>query len=64
MFWVRLVFRIIFWSAVVVLVSAVYQRGLDNTIRDLEQWGGDLKRVWWQEYRRWEGVGNSGSRYR
>ncbi|KAH8662896.1 hypothetical protein BGZ60DRAFT_76754 [Tricladium varicosporioides] len=58
MWWFRLVMRLMFWGAVVVLVSVVWQRGVGRTVQDLVGWGEELRGVWWQEYRRWEGYQN------
>jgi hypothetical protein len=56
MWWLRLLFRIAFWSVVVMVVSAVWQRGLEQTVQDISGWVEEVRGVWWSEYRRWEGV--------
>lgn len=58
MFWVRLISRVVFYSVIVMVTAAVWQRGLGRTADDVMAWGGDLSEVWWREYRRWEGYQN------
>jgi len=58
--WFKLVMRIAFWTVVVLVISAVWQRGLERTAGDLVGWGQELSEVWWREYRRWEGYQNQG----
>jgi uncharacterized protein YggT (Ycf19 family) len=58
--WFKLVMRIVFWTLVVLLISAVWQRGVERTVGDLVGWGQELSEVWWREYRRWEGYQNQG----
>jgi uncharacterized protein YggT (Ycf19 family) len=58
--WFKLVMRIAFWTVVVLVISAVWQRGLQRTVGDLVGWGQELSDVWWREYRRWEGYQNHG----
>lgn len=58
MFWVRLITRVVFYSAIVMVGAAVWQRGLGRTVDDLMAWGQELNEVWWREYRRWEGYQN------
>ncbi|TDZ65911.1 hypothetical protein CTRI78_v003479 [Colletotrichum trifolii] len=60
-FWTALVLRAAFWGAVVVLVAAVWQRGVWETARDGVVLGGKVvgfaaavKDVWVSEYRRYE----------
>ncbi|KAH7383602.1 hypothetical protein BKA64DRAFT_712480 [Cadophora sp. MPI-SDFR-AT-0126] len=60
MFWFRLVVRLVFWGVIGVLVAVVWQRGLERTLGDLVQWGGEVGDVWTREYRKWDGVGNQG----
>lgn len=61
MFWTRLAFRILFWSAVVAVASVVWQRGIGTTIGDLVNIGGKLmgyavivKDIWIREYQKYE----------
>jgi len=58
--WFKVMVRITFWAVVVLLVSAVWQRGVGRTVDDLMGWGRELGDVWWREYRRWEGYQNHG----
>jgi uncharacterized protein YggT (Ycf19 family) len=58
--WFKLVMRIAFWTVVVLVISAVWQRGPERTVGDLVGWGQELSEVWWREYRRWEGYQNQG----
>jgi hypothetical protein len=58
--WFKFMMRVAFWTVVVLIISAVWQRGLDRTIGDLVVWGKELNEVWWREYRRWEGYQNQG----
>jgi uncharacterized protein YggT (Ycf19 family) len=60
--WFKFVMRIAFWTVVVLIISAIWQRGLERTVRDLVGWGQELSEVWWREYRRWEGYQNQGRR--
>lgn len=55
MWWFSLIFRLLFWGMVGVVVSLVWQRGVENTFSDLYGWGETLGRVWWREYERWDG---------
>lgn len=63
--------KLIFWGAVGLVISLVYQRGLERTVGDLMGWGQVIGEVWWREYERWEGLqkgaqtagGNGGGRY-
>ena len=55
MFWIRLITRVMFWGVVVLMVAAVWQRGVGRTVDDIAEWGRELNEVWWREYRRWEG---------
>ncbi|KAL2067192.1 hypothetical protein VTL71DRAFT_1616 [Oculimacula yallundae] len=56
MFWFRMVMRLLFWAAVVLLCSVVWQRGVGRTGEDLGRWAGEVGRVWEREYKRWEGI--------
>jgi len=58
--WFKLVIRLAFWAVVVLIISAVWQRGVERTVRDLVGWGQELSEVWWREYRRWDGYQNQG----
>jgi len=58
MFWTRLVMRVTFWAGVVLLLAAVWQRGVGRTAEDALGWGRELNEVWWREYRKWEGFQN------
>jgi hypothetical protein len=58
--WLKFVMRITFWAVVVLIISAVWQKGLEMTVRDLVSWGQELNEVWWREYRKWEGYQNQG----
>jgi hypothetical protein len=59
-FWIRLMVRVTFWGGVVMLVAAVWQRGVGKTAEDAVGWGRELNEVWWREYRKWEGYQNQG----
>ena len=58
MFWIRLMVRVTFWGGVVMLVAAIWQRGVGRTVEDAVGWGRELSEVWWREYRKWEGYQN------
>jgi hypothetical protein len=58
MFWFRLCVRLAFWAVVVLVISAVWQRGLQRTMEDLVGWGIELRDVWQKEYKRWDGYQN------
>ncbi|KAK0671409.1 hypothetical protein QBC41DRAFT_315706 [Cercophora samala] len=56
-FWTRVAMRLAFWSVVFMLVSIVWNRGLEQTIRDLVllgtglyRWGERAGQVFWDEY--------------
>jgi hypothetical protein len=55
MFWVRVVYRLVFWGGLATLIAVVAQRGMERSVGDLMDWGRELSEVWWREYRRWEG---------
>jgi Nuclear pore assembly and biogenesis len=57
-FWFRLCVRLAFWAVVVLVISAVWQRGLQRTMEDLVGWGMELGDVWQKEYKRWDGYQN------
>jgi hypothetical protein len=57
-FWFRLCVRLAFWAVVVLVISAVWQRGLQRTMEDLVGWGMELRDVWQKEYKRWDGYQN------
>ncbi|KXH63254.1 hypothetical protein CNYM01_05705 [Colletotrichum nymphaeae SA-01] len=71
-FWTALVLRLAFWGGVVVVVAAVWQRGVFETARDAVVVGGKVvgfaaaaKDVWVSEYRRYEEETKvQGNRYR
>lgn len=46
-----------FWGAVVVVAVKVAQRGVGESLGDAVRWGEEVRRVWWREYQRWDGVG-------
>ncbi|KAK4250421.1 hypothetical protein C7999DRAFT_29005 [Corynascus novoguineensis] len=57
LFWTRLAFRLLFWAAVALLVSAVWQRGLERSARDaaavgstVAGWAAGAGEIWWREY--------------
>ncbi|KAH6630832.1 hypothetical protein B0J18DRAFT_422305 [Chaetomium sp. MPI-SDFR-AT-0129] len=57
LFGTRLVFQLVFWACVGLIVSAVWQRGVGRTARDLAVVGGKVvgwsvgaAEVWWAEY--------------
>lgn len=56
-----LLMRIVFWSCVVAGLAVVYQRGMEQTARDvvvigakIAGYGAAIRDVWWKEYRRYE----------
>ncbi|KAK1965560.1 hypothetical protein LY78DRAFT_658151 [Colletotrichum sublineola] len=71
-FWTALVLRLAFWGCVVVVVAAVWQRGVWETAQDAVVIGGKVvgfaaavKDVWVSEYNRYEQETKvQGSRYR
>ncbi|EFY90823.1 hypothetical protein MAC_03186 [Metarhizium acridum CQMa 102] len=61
LWWTRLVVRVVFWSAAVVLLAWVWNRGVMESARDAAVLGGRvvgylavLRDFWWQEYERYE----------
>jgi hypothetical protein len=58
MWWFKLLLRLVFWSVVVAIAAAVYQRGVGRTVDDLVEFWGTVRGVWWEEYRKWEGYNN------
>jgi len=61
MFWIRLMWRVAFWGAMVGIVAVIYERGVEKTVADLVGWGGQLADVWWREYEGYQRVGSSES---
>lgn len=59
-FWTRIMFQVAFYGGIIVLVMAVWQRGVGRTLGDLAEWAREIRDVWWREYRRWEGYQNQG----
>lgn len=65
LFWMR----VGFYAILVLGLAVAWQRGFDQTGRDLGRWAGELGRFWWKEYQRFEGYQkahqqNSGDGYR
>lgn len=58
MWWIRLVWWTTVTGLLVMVVSAVWQRGPERVLEDVVGWAGHLSEVWWREYRRWEGYQN------
>lgn len=59
--WTRLAFRVVFWSCVALLVAAVWQRGLERSVKDTAVLAGQLvgygtfvRDVWQSEYQRYQ----------
>ncbi|KAL2127476.1 hypothetical protein VTI74DRAFT_10678 [Chaetomium olivicolor] len=59
LFWTRLAFRVLWWVAVGLIASMVWQRGVERTVGDVVFWGGKLAawgmgllEVWLREYER------------
>ncbi|KAL2178498.1 uncharacterized protein P884DRAFT_240302 [Thermothelomyces heterothallicus CBS 202.75] len=57
LFWTRLAFRMLFWSAAALLASAVWQRGVERSARDavvaasrLAGWLAGAADLFWHEY--------------
>jgi len=48
MFWVRMVFRLVFWAGVIVLSTWIIARGPEGALSDLQQ----VWRVWTGEWER------------
>lgn len=48
LFWIRLAFRVVFWSALGLLGVWMWTRGPEGVLEDLGMWAGR----WQQEYRR------------
>ncbi|KAF3769232.1 hypothetical protein M406DRAFT_19814, partial [Cryphonectria parasitica EP155] len=60
-----LLFRLMFWAAVAAAIAFVYQRGPEETVRDLvvvvskiAGYGASLRDVWVAEYQRYDGQQN------
>ncbi|KAF2153113.1 hypothetical protein K461DRAFT_293402 [Myriangium duriaei CBS 260.36] len=68
MFWVRLIFRVVFWSAIIGVVAWVVSRGPDGVVDDVQRladaWRGEYQ--YWQARERegWVGGGGAGGRGR
>lgn len=58
MWWIRVVWWTSVTAVMVLLVSAVWQRGPERVLDDVVGWAGHLSEVWLREYRRWEGYQN------
>ncbi|KAK4035167.1 hypothetical protein C8A01DRAFT_18124 [Parachaetomium inaequale] len=59
LFWTRLAFRLLFWAAVGLLVSVVWQRGVERSLTEavviggkVVGWAVGVGEVWWREYER------------
>lgn len=57
-FWLRLAVRISVWAIVILIISLVWQRGLERSLGELGDWGREIVNVYWREYERWEGYGS------
>ena len=53
--WTKVIMKLLFWGAVGLVGSLIYQRGLEQCVQDAMHWGAELSEVWWREYRKWEG---------
>ena len=67
LFWTRLAMRAVFWAAAAAMLAWVWNRGLQESLRDVVVVGGKLagyaavvKEIWWAEYRKYEGQQNMG----
>jgi hypothetical protein len=45
MWWFKLLLRLVFWSVVVAIAAAVYQRGVGRTVDDLVEFWGTVRGV-------------------
>ncbi|KAL2259379.1 hypothetical protein VTK26DRAFT_6969 [Humicola hyalothermophila] len=59
LFWTRLALRLLFWAALGLLASVVWQRGVERSVRDaaviaarVGGWAVGVARVWWSEFER------------
>jgi hypothetical protein len=59
LFWTRLAFRLLTWGAAALLLAAVWQRGVEKSVRDavvlvtkVGGWAVGAGTVWWREYER------------
>lgn len=64
-FWTRVAVRLVFWAAVVATLSFVYQRGVEESVRDAVVFGGKLlgfaasvRNIWLQEYQKYQAQAN------
>lgn len=57
-FWLRLAMKISVWALIMIIVSLVWQRGLERSLGELGDWGREIVNVYWREYERWEGYGS------
>jgi len=57
LFWTRLALRLVFWGWIALLISFVWQRGVEKTVTDVSQWAGytygmvsKAVEIWVREY--------------
>ncbi|KAJ3493308.1 hypothetical protein NLG97_g4812 [Lecanicillium saksenae] len=67
LWWTRLAMKAVFYATIVALAAWVWQRGLQESVRDVVVVGGKLagyaavvKEIWWKEYRKYEDQQNMG----
>lgn len=53
-FWVRLMLRLTFWTAMAALIAFVWQRGLAASLHDIETGVRQIMIIYRREYARWE----------
>jgi hypothetical protein len=70
MFWTRIAFRMAFYAGLAAVAASVWQRGLEASWSDavaiggaLFKYGGWVKDIWMNEYRKYEEQGQKGSGY-
>ncbi len=67
LFWTRMAVKAVFWASVAALAAWVWQRGLEESARDVVLVGGKIagyaavvKDIWLTEYKKYEGQQNMG----
>ncbi len=68
MWWTRLAFRVVFWTFVIGLIAAVWERGLEASLRDaiviaskIAGYAAAVKDIWMREYQKYDAQSRAGS---